>query len=315
MKNSTQKRKDDNRSNRKSNERLIFSKKFIKIILPVAAVIFSLFVFPKARELLYDIVFPDENPSSELAVHYIDIGQGDSELIVTPQGETVMIDCGPNYSEDVLIRYLKLNSVKTIDYLVLTHPHEDHIGGADKVINELEVKNVIMPDVTTTTSTFKKLLNAISENDTKLITAKTGDKYQLEESEFKILGPVTIDEDNLNNCSIVLRFRFKDTYFLFTGDAEAKAETEILDTFSDKELKSDVLKVGHHGSSTSTSEDFLKAVMPSAAVISCEKNNKFGHPHSETLEILEKYGIKCLRTDKLGSIVLYSDGKRIIYDD
>lgn len=248
---------------------------------------------------------------THLTVHYIDVGQGDAEMVVSPNGDVMLIDAGPNSSEDKLCEYISLCGVKTIKYLVLTHPHEDHIGGADKVINSFKVENVIMPDVTSGASTYKRTLEAIEKQNCNLIIANPKDQYTLDTAVFTILGPIEIDKSDLNNCSIVMRLDFGKDSFIFTADAEAKSEKLMLSELPESYFKADVLKVGHHGSSTSTSDEFLKAISPSAAVISCGKDNEYGHPHSETVKKLDKMNVKYYRTDILGTVKITSDGENL----
>lgn len=255
-----------------------------------------------------------DTAEGELQVHIIDVGQGDSSLIISDDG-VILIDAGPNSAEDALRAHLDACGVKTIDYFICTHPHEDHIGGADMVINEYTVKTVLMPETDVSTATVNRLFDALeASDDTVLEAPEVGDEYSLGKISFKILAPDPSVADDANNSSIVLRLRFGDTYFMFTGDAEKASEEKILETFTASELKCDFLKIGHHGSSTSTSEEFLDAVSPVCVSISCEKGNSYGHPHSETLKKLEERGLtgeRLLRTDELGTIVVFSDGKKL----
>ncbi len=249
----------------------------------------------------------------ELEVHVIDIGQGDS-ILVRWNGGNMLIDAGPNSGEDALRAHLDACGVKKLDYLVCTHPHEDHIGGADMVVKNYEIGKILMPVTSVSTATVNRLLDAIEEKDVPVEAPAPGDVYTLGDVSFEILGPDPSVEDDANNSSIVLRLRFGDTYFMFTGDAEKESEAKILESFPESDLKSDFLKVGHHGSSTSTSEAFLAAVSPEYAAISCEKGNSYGHPHRETIAVLKKYGItgdRLLRTDISGTIVVVSDGQTL----
>lgn len=172
-----------------------------------------------------------EIPDGEIAVHFIDVGQGDAELIMTSDGKTVLIDSGTPESRTVLTGYLKEQGVKKIDYFVLTHPHADHIGGAAAVLDAFDVVNVIMTDAPTTTSTYKKVLQKIDEKDCGVIFAEAGKEYSLGEAKITILGPVSDYSDDLNNTSIVLRLTYGRTAFMFTGDAEKKAEQDMLTKF------------------------------------------------------------------------------------
>lgn len=251
----------------------------------------------------------------ELSVHFIDVGQGDAALIRTPGGKNILIDAGPNSDEDKLKKYLDVLKIRNIDYAIFTHPHEDHIGGADMVLNKYTVKSVILPDVVTNTVTFEKLLEAIEKNGCSVITASPGSSYTIDNVTLKILAPLKISEKDLNNASIVLKLTYGETSFMFTGDAEKDSEYRMLDKYDKNEFSCNVLKVGHHGSSTSSSSSFVKAISPSAAVISCGKNNDYGHPHSETLSLMKKLGITVYRTDLLGSVVAVSDGKEVTFPE
>lgn len=249
-----------------------------------------------------------EPVDGELEAHFIDVGQGDSELIITKDA-VILIDCGTRDSADTLVAYLA-QYCTDIDYLILTHPHEDHIGGAPKVLERFNVKNVIMTDDTSTSKIFSNLLTALESSDAVVHEAKAGDTYTAGAVRMKLLGP-SVDTDDLNNRSIIVRVDFGNTSFMYTGDAEELAESASLGSFASSEFKANVLKVGHHGSSTSTSESFLKAVSPSIAVISCGNGNSYGHPHRETMRLLEQSGITIYRTDELGSVVLVSDGDSV----
>lgn len=252
-----------------------------------------------------------EIPDGEIVVHFIDVGQGDAELIMTSDGKTVLIDSGTPESRTVLTGYLKEQGVKKIDYFVLTHPHADHIGGAAAVLDAFDVVNVIMTDAPTTTSTYKKVLQKIDEKDCGVIFAEAGKEYSLGEAKITILGPVSDYSDDLNNTSIVLRLTYGRTAFMFTGDAEKKAEQDMLTKFPASYFRADLLKLGHHGSSNSTSDGWFFAVSPEYAVISCGRNNDYGHPHREILSLLKKNGTTYFRTDTDGSIVMSSDGESV----
>lgn len=241
-------------------------------------------------------------------MHFIDVGQGDAELVLLPGGKTLLIDAGDNGQEDRLLSYLRSAGIVRIDYLVGTHPHADHIGGMQEVINAFPVGKIFMPKVTHTSKTYLNLLKAIDEKGLSIETARQG-KLLFDENSVRaeFLAPCSDTYEDLNNYSAVIRLAYKDTSFLFTGDAEALSENEMLS--ANVNLQANVLKTGHHGSSTSTSQNFLKAVSPSCAVISCGKGNSYGHPHEEILKKLEKAGVQVFRTDEMGTIIIETDGK------
>ncbi|MBQ8254354.1 MAG: MBL fold metallo-hydrolase [Clostridia bacterium] len=249
-------------------------------------------------------------PDGDMAVHFLDVGQGDCSLIVLPNGKTVLIDASVKDEGKNILEYLSYQKIKRIDYFILTHPHADHIGGAQEVIEALPIGKVIMPDAETDTAVFEKLLITIDNKKIPLHIAKVGDIISLGNANIKILGPVN-NTDDLNNMSIVLRLDYGKTSFMFTGDAEEPSEKDMLDKFSASEFRADVIKIGHHGASTSSSYDFIKAVSPKYAAISCGKDNSYGHPHTETINTLNKLGIKYYRTDKVGNIVFSSDGEKV----
>lgn len=245
--------------------------------------------------------------NSDMRVSYIDVGQGDSEFIELPNGETLLIDAGTNETGKEAVNYIKSLGYTSIDYVVGTHPHEDHIGGLDDVINTFNIGKIYIPKITADTKTFEDVLDAIDSKGLTINTAKAG--VTLVESEglsVKILAPVSDSYSNTNDYSAVIKIIYGDTSFLFMGDAEELSESQITD-----DVSADVLKAGHHGSSTSTSETFLDKVSPSTAIISCGKDNSYGHPHKETIDKFNERGIKYYRTDQLGTITAISDGKNI----
>ena len=252
-----------------------------------------------------------QKPIGNLKIHFIDVGQGDSILI--QQGDRFMlIDAGDNQYEQTVVNYLKQNNVSKLDYVIGTHPHADHIGGLDAVINAFDVEKIIMPSIIRTTKTFEDVIVAIKNKGLKITTPNAGDTYTLGNAKFTIVAPNSSSYDNLNNYSVVLNLKHGSNSFLFTGDAEDVSENEILNKNYD--IKADVLKVGHHGSNTSTSAEFLKAVNPKYAVIQVEKDNKYGHPHAEVIERLQQYNIEIYRNDLNGTIIANSDGKNIRFE-
>lgn len=248
--------------------------------------------------------------TEKLKVHYIDVGQGDSIFIQLPNGQTSLIDGGPGSSSKTVVNYLKKQNVKKIDYLVVTHPHEDHIGGLPEVIKNFDIGKIYMPDVTHTTKAFENLLVAIKNKGKKITITKAGDVLIDEKNiKYEALAPNSDSYDNLNNYSIVLKLKYKNNAFLFMGDAEKPSEDEILAAGYD--IKADVIKVGHHGSNSSSGGKFITNVSPKHAVVSCGKGNSYGHPHKETVNRFIGNNIKLYRTDRDGTIVFTSDGDKI----
>lgn len=249
--------------------------------------------------------------NGNLVIDYIDVGQGDSILI--RQGEHVMlIDGGTSECKDDLLNFLKSEEIQNIDYIVGTHPHEDHIGSLDDVVNEFDFDTILFPKVTTTTKTFENLVTAVSNKGKKFTTPLSGKEYQFGEAKFKILAPSSSNYQSLNNYSIVIKLTYGNNTFMFTGDAETLSETEILNSFDD--LKADVLKIGHHGSTTSTSKKFLNAVSPKYAIISVGKDNSYNHPTKTTMDKLKELSIPVYRTDEQGTIECISDGTNITFN-
>ncbi|OPX85767.1 ComEC/Rec2 family competence protein [Pelotomaculum sp. PtaB.Bin117] len=248
--------------------------------------------------------------TENLKVHFLDVGQGDSILVQFPDGKNMLVDAGANESAPTIINYLNSNGIKRLDYLVGTHPHEDHIGSLDAVINHFEIGEVLMPKATTNTKTFRDVLAAIKNKRLRATTAKAGVSVISDGNlSVDILGPCGDTYESLNNYSAVIKIKYGDVAFLLTGDAEALSEQEILAAGAD--VRAQVLKVGHHGSESSTSAEFLKAVNSEYAVISVGAGNDYHHPHQVILNKLRKAVIKVLRTDQIGTIVFSTDGRNI----
>lgn len=245
----------------------------------------------------------DSNNTDVVKVEYIDVGQADAILIENNK-KYMLIDAGNNEDGDLLVNYFKDKNITDFEYVVATHPHEDHIGGMDNIIKNFNIKNYYMPDCYTTTKTFEELLDALEEKNLSFETPDIDSEFLLGDALFKVLYTGT-DKRDLNNTSIVLRMNYKDVSFMFTGDATNTTEKKILA----KDLQSDVLKVGHHGSQYSTSDEFLDKVNPKYAIISVGTGNVYDHPKDITLNKLK--GIEVHRTDKEGTIRVISDGKNI----
>ena len=246
--------------------------------------------------------------AGNVTVHFIDVGQGDATLIQTGEGN-VLIDGGDRRTASALVQYLKDSGVNRLDRVVATHPHADHIAGLANVIDTFEVDTIIMPKVAHTTLTFERLLDAIEKNGVTLQEPVAGDSFTLGDTVFTIVAPNSTGYRNLNNYSVSLRVLHGSVAFLFTGDAEAESENEMLE--KRRNISAQVFHVGHHGSKTSNTQAFLDAVSPEIAVISCGTGNTFGHPSEEILERLEEAGVTVYRTDLLGTIVMSSDGSSL----
>jgi competence protein ComEC len=246
----------------------------------------------------------------QLTVSFIDVGQGDSILIQTPLGQSMLIDGGERDQGRKVIDYLRKQGVNKIDIMVGTHPHSDHIGGLIKVLEEFTVDKVYLPRVTHTSSTFEDLLTAIKNQELKVNTAKAGISIPLEGVDSFFIAPVRDTYEGLNNYSAVVKMVYGNNSFIFTGDAEEESEKDMLASYQ-KDLKAEVLKIGHHGSSTSTSDGFIDAVSPQYAVITCGTDNEYSHPHKETIEKLKRAGVKIYRTDENGNIAFSSDGNSL----
>ena len=239
-----------------------------------------------------------------LRVNYIDVGQGDSIFIQLPNKETMLIDAGEAYEVDNVINYLNNLGIKKIDYVVGTHPHTDHIGGLEEVINTFDVGSIYMPKVSSNSKTFEDLLTTISNKGLKVKTAKSGVVVLSEDNlKLEFIAPNSDNYSNLNNYSAVLKLTYLDNTFLFMGDAETLSEDEIT-----SEIKANVIKVGHHGSDSSSSVEFVKKVNPEYAIIMVGEGNSYNHPYQSIIDRYESVGAKVLRTDLDGNIVCDSDG-------
>ena len=254
-------------------------------------------------------VNPSDIPeNSNFEAHFIDVGQADSALIEC-DGETMMIDGGNVADSNVVAAYLKKEDVTELNYVVCSHAHEDHVGGLSGALSVTKADNIYAPKTEANTKAYKNFKKKAEEQNVEIKHPNVGDEIQLGSSAVEFLGPVDENGKDLNSTSIVLKITYGNTSFLFTGDAESDEEAEILNSGAD--LKSTVLKVGHHGSRTSTSYPFLREVMPQYAVISVEKGNSYGHPNEETLSKLSDAGVEVYRTDESGDIVMTSDGNSI----
>ncbi|MCI8512094.1 MAG: MBL fold metallo-hydrolase [Lachnospiraceae bacterium] len=250
------------------------------------------------------------NSPDKMEVHFIDVGQGDTTLI-TCGGHAMLIDAGDETKGTAIQNYLQKQQIKELDYLILTHPDADHIGGAPVIITKFKINQVFLSDYERDNTTYQKLIQALDYKRQKPVTPEMGSQYSLGTAVITILAPGK-EYDNPNDSSVAFIIQNGNTRFLFTGDAGEAAETDILNQGID--ISADVYKAGHHGSKYSTSEEFFKAVSPSFAVISCGKNNSYGHPHAETFNKLRAGGVKVYRTDEEGTIVAISDGTDITFN-
>lgn len=252
----------------------------------------------------------NQSKSNQMEVHFIDVGQGDCTLI-TCDGQSLLIDTADESKGTAIQSYLRKQNIEKLDYLILTHPDSDHIGGAPVIITKFGIENVFMSNYEKDNLTYEKLIQAMDYKRFKFSTPAAGSRFQLGAATITILAPCK-SYDNPNDASVALMVQNGDNKFLFTGDATNEAETDILESHAD--ISADVYKVGHHGSKTSTSADFFHAVHPQYAVISCGEGNSYGHPHAQTLNTLRTSGVEVYRTDEDGTIVAVSDGKTITFN-
>ncbi|MEE0981483.1 MAG: ComEC/Rec2 family competence protein [Acutalibacteraceae bacterium] len=247
----------------------------------------------------------------EMLVDFLDVGQGDCTLIRSSDA-VILVDAGEAGTADVVISYLKEKGIKNIDCCIATHPHSDHIGALYRIFEEFSVDTVLLPDIPDelipTTSTYEKFLDGL-ENVKNIIPAGAGDDFKFGSLNIDVLGPVK-EYDDLNHMSLVSKVSFGNTSVMLTGDTETPAETDMLKK-RNVDYSADILKVGHHGSKTSTSEKWLKAVNPHFAVVSCGLDNDYGHPHKSIVNRLENFGVEYYRTDLEGHILFKSDGNEI----
>lgn len=248
-----------------------------------------------------------------LKIFYLDVGQADSILIQAPGGKTVLIDAGNNDDGAKVVAYLKKQSIKRLDIVIGTHPHEDHIGGLDTVIKAFEIGQVVMPKKDTTTESYKDVVAAVAQKGLKITEAKAGLNLDLGAGiTAQMIAPNSSGYEDINDYSTVFKLAYGKNTFLFEGDAEKISEREML--AKGYNLQADVLKVGHHGSNSSSDPLFLAKVSPAYAIISVGKDNSYGLPKQETLDKLSAVNSKIYRTDVTGTIIVKSDGQNIIIE-
>lgn len=291
--------------NSKQNDKL--TKAIISfLILAITAV--GAYIYSSLESKESEKVNANLQAGDTLTVNFLDVGQGDSEFIQLPDGKCMLIDAGISENAGKIASKISELGYEKIDYLITTHPHADHIGGMKRIVENFEIGEIYMPKASTNTKTFENLLQAISDKGLSINTAKAGKVlYESDDLKIEFLAPISDSYKDLNNYSAVIRLQYGNNVFLFTGDAEELAEGEILNAYSKSALKADVLKVGHHGSSTASSADFINTVLPKYAVIELGEGNSYNHPHKEAINNLNAVGAEILRTDLNGNITIVSD--------
>lgn len=250
--------------------------------------------------------------SEKLKVHYIDVGQSDCVLI-SQKNKNMLVDAGDVGDGDTIVEYLKSQGIKKLDYVIATHPHADHIGGMEDVVDHFPIGKIIMSKKSHTTKTYVNLLKKIQAKGMKITEAKPGTAYKLGQASFSLLAPNSYRYgSNINNYSVAFRLLYNKNSFMFVGDCEENAIADIMG--NGMPVKSDVLMCGHHGSANSTTLEWVEKVRPSYAVISVGAGNSYGHPADAVLQILSGQKVKCFRTDKKGTIVATSNGKKITFN-
>jgi len=256
-------------------------------------------------------VIASDSVNDKLIIHFIDVGQADS-ILIQQGSSSMLIDAGNNPDSELVRNYISKQGITKLDYIVGTHPHEDHIGGLDHIIDSFEIGKIYMPKAIASTLTFEEVVTAIKSNGMVASVPKTGETFNVGQATATILGPNSSSYKDMNNFSVVIRVTFGNNNFIFTGDAENISENEILT--GGYNINSDLLKVGHHGSDSSTTQQFLDQVNPKYTIISAGKNNIYGHPTKSTMEKLRIKGTKVYRTDENGTIVASSDGENITFN-
>lgn len=275
------------------------------ILIIIIATIFVILKRNEKKEVIQD--YSSNNVdyiSNNLSVHFIDVGQGDSELIITPNNKVILIDCGDNNKGDLVVDYLKSKKIESIDVLIATHPDADHIGGCDNVLENFEVLNVYDDGLSKDTMTFNEYINLAKKTN---YHALNQDLFLELDDSVNIQLLVAYDTagvfDDVNEDSVVVKMVYKNSSFLFAADCETDCEKTLVDT---ADLDVDVLKVGHHGSRTSSTPIFLSEVTPEISIISVDVVNRYGHPHQETLDRLSKTNL--LTTEEKGDIIITTNG-------
>lgn len=284
-------------SNGKSGRKNLV-KTILGIIILVIASLLGVDVFPQ------ETLEQRQPVEGELQVHMIDVGQADCLLLV--QGDqTALVDCGTRSTGEDAIAYLKEIGITKLDYVFGTHPHDDHMGGMYDVITTLDIGTIVIPKVKSgdvTSNWYQKLMKEIKEGQYEVKYVNVGDIYELGEADMKVIGPINDPDGELNNYSTVMKVSFGEIDMIMTGDAEKEVEKDILE--SGENIDAEILKVGHHGSDTSSCEEFVDAISPDYALISCEVGNKHEHPTETTMKLLKERDIEVYRTDESGTVVV-----------
>lgn len=252
----------------------------------------------------HEVTIPNQNIEGELVVHMIDVGQADCFLLIQ-NGQTALVDCGTRSTGKDAVEYMKELGVTTLDYVIGTHPHDDHMGGMYDIITNFEIGTVIIPnssDGDITANWYLKLMDELKTGDYNVEYPEQGDVYKLKDATMQILSAETDVDGNTNNYSIVMKVSFGQMDMIMTGDAETEIEEQIIQSGVD--IDAEILKVGHHGSDTSSSQEFLEAITPDYGLISCKTGNKYEHPIKSTMDKLQKMNVEVYRTDECGSVIM-----------
>ena len=286
------------------------TKALLVLIILVAGYFYTTYFDNKniTKDVTTNVKQTINESSSNLKIYFVDVGQADC-ILINDNNEYALIDDGNNEDGEKIVKYFKDLGITKFKYVFGTHAHEDHIGGMDNIIENFQIEHFYMPDTITTTRTFEEVLDALEEKNIAFETPEEDENLTFSDTVFKVLH-VGKDKRDLNDTSIVLKLTYKNTSYLFMGDATSSVEKDI----RDKDIKSDVLKVGHHGSQYSSTISFLKKVSPKYAIIEVGKNNSYNHPKEVTLKKLEDLGTKIYRTDEDGTIILTSDGENMSFE-